>query len=305
MTDPRFPFPHRRLPPWARHDHPLVARELRLLPPFFSAKGAPLRTTVTRMVLLALIVAPCGCACGGLPWQLLLAPLGWLPLIWAAPIIVQEISAGRWAMLRATPYSVREIVLAKLSAVVYRLSPLLGFILAGQAVLVALMAVGWALLTNVATVYVSFNGATLEQPNLLPTETLPPAGTLLLGVLMMGLTILAALLDFLTNAALGGLASTLTRQRAAAYVGAFGLRVALTLLAYALTLALAGVVVEQPLHPLEVVLLAAIGGSPGWAMLAAPDSLIRPLILGGLTVAAQVAALVGIVKLVCWRAERL
>jgi len=291
-----------RLPTWARYDHPIVQRELGRLPPFFSRQGAPLRTTTVRMALLALIVAPLMCGCFVFPWHLLLIPLGWLPLIWAAPVIGHEIAAGRWDMLRTTALSGREIALAKLSAVLYRLLPLLSFMLMGQAVALGLGLLAWMTLFS-GTVQVF----TMSGGSLLPVDVLPPGrmiglSFLALGGVMLLAVLVSTLLDFVTNAALGALASTLTPRRSTAYVTAFALRAALTGL-YALLAA--NLVAGRPVPFYEPIGLAALAGSPGWAMLALPDSVFGPLVVAAITLAGQALALAAILGLTFRRVERL
>lgn len=294
-----------RLPVWARYDHPVVQRELGRLPPFFSKQGAPLRTTTPRMALLALIVAPIMCGCSLFPWHLLLIPLGWLPLIWAAPVIGHEVTAGRWDMLRSTALSGREIALAKLSAVLYRLLPLLSFMLIGQLIVLGLALLGWIVLISGTWQVYTMSGGSLIPVQLMPQNGLVGLPLMILGGIMLLATLVSTLLDFVTNAVLGTLASALTPERSAAYVTAFTLRAVLTGLYVLLGLLAANLAAGRPMPFYEPIGFAALAGSPGWAMLTLPGSVAGPLLVAVLTLAGQLLALTAILRLTFWQVDRL
>jgi hypothetical protein len=291
-----------RLPVWARPSHPIVRRELELLPAFLG-RDFSLRTIVLFAGLAALGIGPCSCLCGGVLAQGLALPLSLLPIIWAGQVINRDVISGQWGDLRLTPFSVSEVVLAKLFAVVYRLAPLLALIVAVQVVSGALAA-GFTLLLAGNTI-VNVNGTTLQlaETGLFPQNRL--VGLVIGGVLLLVVTAFQATLDFMLNVAAGALASGLTRSRGLAYAGAAALRltvsIGLAASAFVLTALLSGQL-EGALLGLSALglgsgqlLLALIaGGNLGGLLLAVP-----------LTLGLQAGALYGAVRLTIWRAEQL
>ncbi len=301
MSDPAAPSPG-LLPRWARRDHPIVTRELAALPVFLGRRGR-LRNKSLVMGLAALSFVPWSCLCGGVLWPLLLVPLSWLPLIWAAPVINREVEARTWDDLRLTPYSVREIVLAKLSAVAYRLSPLLVFVLVGQLASGALLGLGWAVFFGSTAIYV--NGTVVRQPALLSGDLAALLGTLALAGSQLLLTPFASLAEFLGNIAIGGLASSLTVSRPLAYIGAFVLRLLFSVVTLALLFVAALLLTRRPEAALVLLALTGLGSSPGLLLMTPPRDVAASLAVALLLAGMQVAVLGAALGLLFWRAERL
>lgn len=266
-------------PSWLRRDHPIVARELNALPLFLGrAEESP-----GFLVIMALVgagMAGCSCGCGGILLPLLLIPLGWLPLLWAVPVINREVQAHTWDTLRVTPYSVREIVLAKMSAVLYRMTPLLAFMLVGQVIsTLSAMIFWWMLSGNALILAISINGQAAEPSFSRPGGFPGGSDVLVVTALLLLLVLLHTLLDFLVSIVLGGLASALTDNRNLAYLAAFGLRLLASVL-----LVVSGVLLIGLMNPADGLALAAAG-------------VLLLLAEGGI--------LWGTVQLTVWRAERL
>ncbi len=290
-----------RLPSWARPDHPILAYELRKLPPFTLLGSDSRPHGLVTLALLTLILTPCACMCANGPTQFLLLVLGWLPLIWGAPVISREIEARTWETLCTTPYGAGEIALAKLSAVVYQLSPSLGALLAGQAAPLIALAL--------ALVFPAYRLDTFPTDGLTPPQTLTfgPRIDGALGVVWGAsaiLTLLGVLLDYLTNAALGVLASLLTRSRSAAYATAFGLRLGLNVGWLLLATLVASAASGESQHPLGLLFESAIVGSPGWAIFATPDRPGTAILIGLTLCTAQAGLLALILGGLVWQAER-
>ncbi|GAB4575905.1 MAG: hypothetical protein Kow0077_29750 [Anaerolineae bacterium] len=270
------------LPPWARLDHPLVQRELEELPNFLGDDG----NLNLKMVLLALVgvgLVSCSCACSGLLWPVMMLGLGTVPLIWGAMLVNRERAAGRWDMLRVTPYSVREILLAKIMAVTYRLTPLLALLLAGQAM--SFLSSIWLMNYVMFSATLSLNGQSVLSTG---SDPVAASSALVAGVgLAFVLTLFTTLLDFALNIVVGLLASTLVLQRGWAYAAAVGLRMLITLVGGA---ALAGVSV------LLLRLADQGGGLDGFFSLLLTTmpgaSLLGGSVLSALLIAGQVIALV-------------
>ena len=294
-------FPWLRRPAWARASHPIVRRELDLLPAFLG-RDFNLRTILLFAALAALGIGPCSCLCGGVLAQGLALPLSLLPIIWAGQVINRDVISGQWLDLRLTPLSMTEIVLAKLFAVIYRLAPLLALIVAVQVVSGAL-AVGFTYLLAGNTI-ISLNGSTLALGE---TSLFTQHGLIWLlvgGGLLLGVTAIQATLDFLLNVVAGALASGLTRSRGLAFGAAIALRVSVSIglaaLSFALTAQLAGDLEAA------VVSLSALGLGSGQLLLTLgfSPSLGRLLLALVLTVGLQVGVLAGAVRLTIWQAER-
>jgi hypothetical protein len=290
------------LPTWARLDHPILAYELRKLPPFtLLGSDSKLHGFVT-LALLTLALTPCACMCANGPAQFVLLALGWLPLIWGAPVISREIEARTWETLCATPYGAGEIALAKLSAVVYQLSPSLGALLAGQAA--PLIALALALLFPMYG-FVSFSTDSPMPPQ---TLTLEPRINGVLWVTwgaFVVLALLGVLLDYLTNAALGVLASLVARSRSAAYATAFGLRLGLNVGWVLLATLVASAASGESQNPLGLLFGSAVAGSPGWAVFAARFQPGAAILTGLTLLVAQAGLLALILGGLVWQAERM
>ncbi|MBN1965828.1 MAG: hypothetical protein JW910_14345, partial [Anaerolineae bacterium] len=251
----------RRLPTWARRRHPILARERRALPRLRidrprwwpEPRDAPLRALLLQLALsmgpvfvglVILVVVPFQVSAALL--LLTLTLLNWIPLLWTAPVISREVAAGRWDVLRATPYGTRVIVLAKLSAVARHLALVLQL-----ALLVQLLPVSIPLL---ALVFEPVYGDVFGLPLLL----LIVFGTPLLALV-------STVLDYGLNIASGGLASTVTGSRGLAILSALGLRAGLSLLyllgvAALVNLPGRGVLLATPVD------LAVLAGPPAWTV---------------------------------------
>ncbi len=217
------------LPAWAQLDHPLVQRELAELPAFLGADG----NLTVKMVLLAIAgLGLAGAACGGLWWPPIAAALGLLPLLYGAMLVNRDRAAQRWDMLRVTPYSIRELLLAKVSAVLYRLAPLLALLLAGQSLAYVLSSL--MVLSMWGTVAVNGVQVFSASPGM-GAATLPGIG------IFFGLTLADTVVGFVLNIVVGLLASTLTDGRGAAYAAAIGLRLLVAGLLTSITLLVAGI----------------------------------------------------------------
>lgn len=290
------------LPRWARRDHPIVSRELAALPVFLGRRGR-LRNKSLVMGLAALSFVPWSCLCGGVLWPLLLVPLSWLPLIWAAPVINREVEARTWDDLRLTPYSVREIVLAKLCAVVYRLSPLLVFVLVGQLASGVLLGLGWTVFFGSTTIYV--NGTVVQQPALFSGGLSALLGVLVLAGILLLLIPFVSLAEFLGNVAIGGLASSLTTSRPLAYISAFVLRLLFSVVTLALLFVAALALTRRSDAALVLLTLVGLGNSPGLLLLTPPRDLAATLVMTLLLALLQAVMLGAALGLLFWRVERL
>jgi hypothetical protein len=285
-----------------RTGHPIVRRELELLPAFLG-RDYNLRTVILFAALAALGIGPCSCLCGGVLTQGLVLPLSLLPIIWAGQVINRDVVSGQWSDLRLTPFSVSEVVLAKLFAVVHRLGPLLTVIVAVQFFSSALAAV-FSLFLSI-NAFVMVNGTPLQTSEIgaLSQDRLPLL--LIGGAVLLVVTVIQAVLDFLLNVAVGVLASALTRSRGLAFGAAVALRVTVSIGLAAIAFVLAGLLSGQ----VEGALLAssALGLGSGQLLLTlglTPE-------LGGfllalpLVVVLQAGALYGAVRLTIWRAAQL
>lgn len=288
------------LPAWARLENPLVRRELQALPLFLGQDGN-LNVKMALLAALGLGLMPCSCSCGGFPWSLLQVALSLLPLLWGALLINRERVAGTWELLRTTPYSDAEIVLAKISAVLYRLSPLLALLLSGQAA--SFLMTGLFATTVFLSTTVSINGVSVwpAMPVLAGRgEALPLAYGLAFAILL-----LTTVLDFVTNIVIGVLASSLTASRGAAYAGAIGLRVGLSLGWIVLGALVLGLIASPEVPASGLLALSAAVQPALWPILIAPATALAPVVLlTGLTLAAQVALLIGLFRLAVWQVSR-
>ncbi len=285
-----------QLPAWARHDNPLVRRELQALPLFLGQDG---NLSVKRLLLavLALGLMPCSCSCGGLPWLVLQSALSLAPLLWGALLINREQAAGTWDVLRVTPYSDAELVLAKISAVVYRLSPLLTLLLSGQ--LAYYLILGFFTSFTLFSATLTVNGMTAWQTATTPSGAI---SALLALLLALAAIVLTTILDFATNIVLGTLASSLASSRGTAYAGAIGLRLLLSLVWLGLGALVIGII--APEAPLEMSVILSAVQPPAWLILAAPASAGPVILIACLMLAIQGALLIGLFQLVVWRIGR-
>lgn len=285
------------LPAWAQLENPLVRRELQALPLFLGQDGN-LNVKMALLAVLGLGLMPCSCSCGGLPWSLLQVAVSLVPLLWGALLINREQAAGTWELLRTTPYTDAEIVLAKISAVLYRLSPLLALLLSGQAA--SFLMTGLFAATVLLSTTVSVNGVPVwpAMPILTGEEgMLPVAYGLAFATLL-----LTTVLDFVTNIVIGALASSLTASRGAAYAGAIALRVVTSLVWIVLGALVLGLIAPPEVPASGLLALSAAAQPALWLILVAPATTLAPVVLLiGLTLAAQVALLVGLFRLVVWR----
>lgn len=224
----------------SRLARPLMQREIRALPPCLG-RDHPL------LFWLALIGLAGGLGYSlahllplRLIWDLAWLALGWLPLLWSTRIIARETTAHTWDVLRSTPYSLEEIVRAKLAAVLRITAPLLVFLLVG------------ALATSMLA---AFAGAWLTAPGQIPPLSDPQvAARLNLMLFMEGVQLAIGLLtlgvDFLLTIALGGLASSLGRGRGGSLAIALLGRILLSGLLFGTTYGLAFVFTPDRANPL-------------------------------------------------------
>jgi hypothetical protein len=202
-------------------------------------------------------------------------------------------------MLRITPYSPREIVLAKLSAATYRLAPLLALLLAGQ-IMSYLIASSFPLFLGYGS-WISFsvNGSSAQSP------WLNPDTAMVLGVvgMLFVYTIVNTGVIFFTNLLLGALASSLTTGRSAAIIEALAMRIGLSLLFAVTNLLLAMLLMRGDSSATIISGLSIIGQSVSWLMWNAPYDTSRVVLLSGLMVILQAGALAGLFRLTIWRAS--
>lgn len=284
------------LPAWASLDHPLVQREMEILPAFLGADGN-LNVKMLLMAVVGMGLVSCSCSCGGFLWPVLMGALNLLPLLWGAMLVNREQATNRWDMLRATPYTTREILLAKLSAALYRLSPLLALMLAGQ--LMSYFATSWMLNMVSYSAVATVNGSTFT------TGGLPPgagSGFLALwGVFLVRLMV-TTLLGFVLNLVVGLLASTLTESRGWAYAGAIGLRVIVLVLILGANVLLAGALAGGFESGMGLLAFQEFGQSSVWFGLMPSVGQVKWLIYAALGLLVQVGVLVGVFRLAEWRA---
>ncbi len=285
------------LPAWARLENPLVRREMQALPLFLGQDGN-LNVKMVLLAMLGLGLMPCSCSCGGLPWSVLQTVLSLIPLLWGASLINRERVAGTWDLLRTTPYSDAEIMLAKISAVSYRLSPLLALLLSGQAASFLMTSLFTA--TVLLSITVSVNSVPVWPA--MPILTDEQGALPLVYGLAFALLLLTTVLDFVTNIVIGALASSLTASRGAAYGSAIGLRM-VTSLGWIVLGALAlGLIAPSETLVSGPLALNAITQPALWPILVAPaTTLVRVVLVSGLALAVQVAVLVGLFRLLVWR----
>ncbi len=284
------------LPAWAQMDNPLVQRELETLPDFLGQDG----NLNVKMLLLALVglgLVSCSCTCGGVWWPLLAGALGLIPLLWGAMLVNRDQAAGRWDMLRVTPYSVRDILLAKLAAALYRLSPLLALLLAGE--VMSYVATSWFLDLAYTSVLVNVNGSTtsLGDPG-------GAAGFPLTWAVLLVRVMLSTVLGFVLNIAVGLLGSTLTASRGWAFAGAVGLRVLLALVFSGTTMLLVQALTGGSGRLPGMTALETLGTPAVWFALASSTSLGYAVLGGLLGLLGQGLALAGVFRLAEWRAAR-
>ena len=245
-------------PAWARRTHPVVARQMAALPAFdLYAWGGSRRL----MVALLALLAPCALLTGSLPLQLVLLPLGWLPVLWAAPLVSRERRQGTWDLLCLTPYPRAELLLASGWAVACRLRGLLGWLLIGQV----------ASVVNVLLYMAFFLGGggyrTLSGAYVHLAELPPAAGTLPAFVGIALLALLAVPLDFGLSIGLGLLASARMARREGALLVACGLRALASLLALVTGVIALITLTGQALHPVIVFGAQLVIGPVGWPLI--------------------------------------
>ena len=282
------------LPAWAQMDHPLVQREMDVLPNFLGTDGN-LNVKMLLMAVVGLGLVSCSCSCGGVWWPVIMSALGLLPLLWGAMLVNREQAARRWEVLRATPYSVREILLAKVTAALYRLSPLLALVLAGQ--VMSYFLASWMMNFFFASAMVSVNGSDLTR-----LASSPASSSLVLAG--MGLTfvvmLFSTLLDFVLALVLGLLASTLVQSRGWAFAGAIGLRVLAAILLGGLNLLVTWAVLGGTEGAAGVMALQTLGGA---GSLFAVSPSVGLLLAAGASLLFQVGLLVGAFRLAEARAS--
>jgi len=167
-----------------------------------------------------------------------------------------------------------------MSAVLYRMTPLLAFMLVGQVIsTLSAMIFWWMLSGNALILAISINGQAAEPSFSRPGGFPGGSDVLVVTALLLLLVLLHTLLDFLVSIVLGGLASALTDNRNLAYLAAFGLRLLASVL-----LVVSGVLLIGLMNPADGLALAAAG-------------VLLLLAEGGI--------LWGTVQLTVWRAERL
>ncbi len=240
-----------------KREHPLVRHEERGWA--YVGVWRKLRKGCLPLVALALGGASCGCGLLTLtniamPDELILVPgaaliglliagemirwlTGLLATVLAATTISAEIEAETYGLLRLTPLTTREIVLAKLGATFRQFRvPLIATTLAR-----AVFVIGIALWASVLLLVESTG--TGPSPGVPGTSVPLPVGEIA-GLILPGLAVLAAALIWfiyylagpalgvLMYTALGMLASAWSRSRSGGVVLAFGLRVALWMASY-------------------------------------------------------------------------
>ncbi|MBN2471575.1 MAG: hypothetical protein JXN59_12705 [Anaerolineae bacterium] len=287
------------LPAWAQMDNPLVRRELETLPAFIGQDG----NLNVKMLLLAVVgmgMVGCSCSCGGIWWPLLMAALGMVPLLWGAMLVNRDRATGRWDMLRVTPYSLREILLAKVTAALYRLSPLLALLLAGE--VMSTLVTSWLMEWTYSAARLSVNGATYSLGDLVPAAE---SGFLMVWAVLLVRVMFGTLLGFVLNIVVGLLASTLTESRGWAFAGAVGMRVILTLAFSISTLLFIQVLTGGQGRLPGMTALEALGQAAGGIALASSAGLGYAVLGGMLGLLGQGLALVGVFRLAEWRAARM
>jgi hypothetical protein len=304
-----------------KREHPLVRHEER----GWAYVGVWRKLRKGCLPLVALVLGGTSCGCGlltlanvSMPDELILVPgaaliglliagelirwlTGLLATVLAATTISAEIEADTYGLLRLTPLTAREIVLAKLGATFRQFRVPLAATTLARAVFVVGIALwgGVLLLTESA--------GTGPSPGVPGTPAPLPVGEIA-GLIVPGLAVLAAALIWLVYylagpalgvlmyTALGMLASSWSRSRSGGVVLAFGLRVALWMASY-----LGGQLVSVALSLLTVPIFALstnparlerlLSGPPGPAML-----MLSALAVGW--VAFLIALRIGIVLLV-------
>jgi hypothetical protein len=135
----------------------------------------------------------------------------------AAPLISGEVELQSWGLLRATALSLREIILAKFAAVLYQLRETLLGLAAVRAASLITGLIGLGLIIHEAFYYEEESWRRLTRSGL----WVLPAAALLLVILWYALQ---PVLNYLMNAALGLLASAMSRSRSRALAFALGAR---------------------------------------------------------------------------------
>ena len=206
--------------------------------------------------------------------------LGLLATALTATVISAEVEAETYKLLRVTPLSAREIVLAKFGAAFRQLRDPLLFLVA-----LRLLLVGGTVLTLTLSL-TTVEGATpsvvlSDVPSVSPSVVL-----LLLDVLSVGMVgllwllyyLLRPFLSILLFSAVGMLGSSLARTRVGGLLAAGGLRVALGTAGYVLS-QVVSTILSLTLGP-----FLAFNGPPSWLQ----ALLVRPalVVLGGAGVGA-------------------
>lgn len=247
------------LPVWARPAHPVVVRRLAALPAF----GGYIHGLHRRRLIgvLMLLLAPCALLTGSLPLQLILLPLSWAPLLWAAPLLSQERQHGTWDLLRLTPYARADLLLANGAGVAYGLRRVMRWLVIGQGVCVL------NCLLSLVLVFGSGGYRTLAGEYIHLADVPPAAGMLPAFVGIALLSLLAVPLDFGLSIGLGVLASALVTRREAALLLAAGLRIAFSVVVLGAGVVGLTILTGQSPSPLMLFGALLVGGPFGWPLL--------------------------------------
>jgi hypothetical protein len=271
-------------PRWARPDHPIMQRELAHLPSFGIRTEDLYQRPASVIGAMMLWLAPFACGFSGLPWQLLLAPLGWLPLVWATSIIRREVRARTWQTLCSTPYPADEILLAKLAAVIYRLLPPLIMLFFGHILFYGVMLIGWLVSGSAGTIYVYFDGHAIRQGSLIAQRTLPLMSILVLSGIFLILTLIHSLLAVLTNVVISGFVSTMPIETVPLPALSVFIRILLNGAGLIMILSIIG----WPARIWHVASNLAYMGVPGWVLpTLLPEDPALALLAGAITVILQ------------------
>lgn len=257
------------LPAWARVTHPVVARRMKALPAIGCFAGRFTRRRLLGVVLI--LLAPCTLLTGTLPLQVVLLPLSWLPLVWAAALISQERRVGAWDLLRLTPLSAAELLLANGAGIAYGLWRVLRWLIIGQAVCVL------NVLLSIVLMLGSGGYRTLTGSYVYLVEVPPPAGALPAFVVIALLSLAAVPLEFGLSIGLGLLASALVARRDAALVLAAALRIAASLMMLAAGVTVLVALLRRSSAPLMMFGSLLVAGPFGWPLvgiLQAPGAML-------------------------------
>ncbi len=284
------------MPGWAAPDHPVAERELGRLPGLVGGLTRNLRGVLVGLLMLF----PCALLTGSLPLHLVLLPLSWLPLAFAAPVISRERAAHTWDTLRLTPFPPGELALAKACAVARHLRPLLTLLLIGQ--IASFVTAGLFLCSFLGAGGHRTLAGDYRRMAALTPESLP--AILVAGLIVSGAALAAVPLDYALSILSGVLASLVTaRQEIALTVGLIlrALAAGLILLAGVLVFSAgAGIAVD----PLSLIGAGMVSGPAGWPLAGLLDwqgaSALAALVMLGL----QALLIVLLGGAILWQAER-